>query len=420
LLRSKSVGLPLVACLLALLNATAVSAAEIRFLATGYPVELIRYLEDKVAPEFERLYGAKVSIESANWNNRMDRILVSVVGGKSYDVVSTGFYSVYEEGSQGLLEPLDKYLAEWELTRFFPQPIWEALKWQGQVYAVPQNQELRAIAYNTRLFSEAGLDPNKPPMSWDEMIQAARRLTKLEGDRLAVRGFARSASVGGRSQELFWFMRMAGLPEVDAVTLASNLDKPEAETALVALSELADASRYDLLETPGGFAQGRIAMQRQHPGTLINTLRQNPNIADEYALFAPRQYPASQPVAHGFIYGLAILASSENKDLAWRFISLLYRDDILLELQKLSGFVAGRVDMITRTAQAIHPKIGLFYPMFAYLQASIIPPPRDTAQQILGNLIQQVYNKRISPRDALSNAHQAWSMLLNEWRAMIE
>ncbi|MGI6543404.1 MAG: ABC transporter substrate-binding protein [Limnochordia bacterium] len=419
-MKRKTFGLLLVSCLLVLLNITVAGAAELRFLSAGYPAVLLNYMIEKVAPEFERLYGVKVSIESASWDNRMDKIMVSLAGGMPYDIISTGFYSVYEEGSQGLLEPLDKYLADWELTKRFPQPIWEALKWKGSIYAVPQNQDLRTIAYNTRLFGEAGLDPNKPPMSWDEMIQAARRLTKLEGDRLGVRGFARSSSVGGRAHELFWFMRMAGVPEVDPITLTSNLDKPVAETALIALSELADASRYDLAELPGGFAQGRIAMQRQHPGMFVTALNQNSDIANDYALFAPRQYPTSQPVAHGFINGLGILASSKNKDLAWKFIALLYRDDILLEAQVLSGFMAGRLDMVTRMTQAIHPKISLFYPMFEYLQASIVPPPRNTSQQMLGNLIQQVYNKQMSPQAALLNAHQAWAGLLEEWRATIK
>ena len=57
--------------------------------------------------------------------------------------------------------------------------------------------------------------------------------------------------------------------------------------------------------------------------------------------------------------------------------------------------------------------------MFEYLQASIVPP-RNTSQQMLGNLIQQVYNKQMSPQAALLNAHQAWAGLLEEWRATIK
>jgi N,N'-diacetylchitobiose transport system substrate-binding protein len=419
-MKRKTVGFLLVACLLVLLHVTVAGAVELRFLSVGYPTVLLNYMNDKVAPEFERLYGVKVSIQSSNWDNRMDRILVSIAGGIPYDVVSTGFYSVYEEGSQGLLAPLDAYLANWELTRRFPQPIWEALKWRGQVYATPQNQDLRTIAYNTRIFAQAGLDPAKPPLSWDELIQTTKRLTRLEGDRLAVRGFARSTSVGGRAQELFWFMRMAGVPEVDPITLTSNLDKPAAEAALTALANIAEAARYDLAEISGGFAQGRVAMARQHPGMFVTALQQNPDIGDDYALFAPRQYATSQPVAHGFINGLAILEASENKDLAWKFIALLYRDDILLEAQKISGFMAGRMDMVSRMTQAIHPKIGLFYGMFDYLQSSIVPPPRNTSQQLLGEMMQRVYNKQISPQAALVNTQQTWKGLLNEWRATLK
>lgn len=419
-MKHKIPGLLLISCLLVLLGLTITSAAELRFLAVGYPVKLLNYMNSTVAPEFERLYGVKVSIQSASWNNRMDKIVVSIAGGVPYDVVSTGFYSVYEEGSQGLLEPLDRYLANWELTKRFPQPIWEALKWQGSVYAVPQNQDLRTIAYNTKIFAQSGLDPKKPPMSWDELVQATKRLTKVEGDRLAVRGFARSTSVGGKAHELFWFMRQAGVPEVDPITLTSNLDKPAAEAALTVLADIASAARYDMAELAGGFAQGRVAMARQHPGMFVTVLQQNPDIGDDYALFAPRQYPTSQPVAHGFINGLGILAASENKDLAWKFVSLLYRDDILLEAQTISGFLAGRVDMVTRMTRAIHPKIGLFYETFSYLQASIVPPPRNTSQQQVGDLVQQVYDRKISPTAALENAHQLWTVLLKDWRDTIK
>ena len=149
-------------------------------------------------------------------------------------------------------------------------------------------------------------------------------------------------------------MRMAGV-QVDPITLTSNLDKPVAETALIALSELADASRYDLAELPGGFAQGRIAMQRQHPGMFVTALNQNSDIANDYALFAsamPHVTAGGSRIHKRFGH----IGSSKNKDLAWKFIALLYRDDILLEAQVLSGFMAGRLDMVTRMTQAIHLK----------------------------------------------------------------
>ena len=38
--------------------------------------------------------------------------------------------------------------------------------------------------YNVDHFKEAGLDPDKPPRHWEELVAAAKKLTKREGDRV--------------------------------------------------------------------------------------------------------------------------------------------------------------------------------------------------------------------------------------------
>jgi ABC-type glycerol-3-phosphate transport system substrate-binding protein len=114
-------------------------AQELRFLAVGWPLALTEFVNKEVVPSFEAEHGVKVIINTgANWNNRMDKILVSIAGGVPYDLVCTGFYSPIEEGSNGLLAPLDDYLANWSSTRKYPEPIWNTLKWQGKTYVVPQ------------------------------------------------------------------------------------------------------------------------------------------------------------------------------------------------------------------------------------------------------------------------------------------
>ena len=299
------------------------------------------------------------------------------------------------------------------------QLVWEALSWRGKIYAVPQNHDLRGIAYNQRLFAEAGLDPQQPPQSWEELIAAARALTRLDGDQVLVRGFARSSSIGGYAHELFWFMRQAGVPEVDVERLTSNLNRPEALDALRALAELAEASHFTLPPASGSFVEERVAMQRQHPGLFFRVVEQNPDLADHYGLFAPRRSPSSRPVAHGFVNGLGILAESKAKDGAWRFISFLYEDEVLAGIERVSGFFSGRIDMVERTME-IHPNVVLFYNLFDYFQSSVIPPPRDTAQQEVGRLVQQVYEGRVSPEEALMRSHDLWTRLLAEWSEALE
>lgn len=53
-----------------------------------------------------------------------------------------------------------------------------------KVYGVPFQNSTPLLYYNKEQFKEAGLDPEKPPKTWQELIAAARKLTKRDGDRV--------------------------------------------------------------------------------------------------------------------------------------------------------------------------------------------------------------------------------------------
>jgi hypothetical protein len=51
----------------------------------------------------------------------------------------------------------------------------------GELYGVPFHNSTPLLYYNVEHFKEAGLDPAKPPRTWAELVDAAKKLTK--GDR---------------------------------------------------------------------------------------------------------------------------------------------------------------------------------------------------------------------------------------------
>ena len=57
----------------------------------------------------------------------------------------------------------------------------------GKVYGVPGGNYSLGLVYNRALFAKAGLDPDKPPTTWEEVRTAAQRITAL-GD--GVTGYA--------------------------------------------------------------------------------------------------------------------------------------------------------------------------------------------------------------------------------------
>ena len=53
-----------------------------------------------------------------------------------------------------------------------------------RVYGVPFQNSTPLLYYNVEHFREAGLDPDRPPQTWDDLVVAAKKLTKREGDRV--------------------------------------------------------------------------------------------------------------------------------------------------------------------------------------------------------------------------------------------
>lgn len=66
---------------------------------------------------------------------------------------------------------------------------WNEAQFRGKLYALPFQTGLRALYYNRTHLQEAGLDPDTPPKSLDELDQWALRVTRREGDRLTRVGF---------------------------------------------------------------------------------------------------------------------------------------------------------------------------------------------------------------------------------------
>ena len=75
--------------------------------------------------------------------------------------------------------------------------IWERLQkdsilW-GKKWTIPYTTDTRALLYNRTVMAEAGLDPDSPPLTWDDLHQMAGQITEYDdAGRLDVIGFTPS------------------------------------------------------------------------------------------------------------------------------------------------------------------------------------------------------------------------------------
>ena len=91
----------------------------------------------------------------------------------------------------GVIMPLDDVLKQIgaDTSNLLPASLlW--VSYQGKLYGLPFGQDTYALYYNTDAFKEVGLDPAKPPKTFDELWAYAEKLTKWNDDgSLARAGF---------------------------------------------------------------------------------------------------------------------------------------------------------------------------------------------------------------------------------------
>jgi multiple sugar transport system substrate-binding protein len=131
------------------------------------------------------------------WSEHEKKILTAILSGDPPDVVSQ-FIPVVRWASRMALRPLDDLIAEtgFDTTVFFPA-LWDEVKWQNRTFAIPVWTASYAFFYNKSAFREVGLDPDRPPRTWNEVRHYAKQLTRYDGQgRMTRAGYIPNFSAG--------------------------------------------------------------------------------------------------------------------------------------------------------------------------------------------------------------------------------
>jgi ABC-type sugar transport system permease subunit/ABC-type glycerol-3-phosphate transport system substrate-binding protein len=143
------------------------------------------YLENRGHEiKLERFSG--VAIEGMGMDSRP---LLAIAGRMAPDILYVNFRQSHTYLSKGFIKPLDEYMAELtqeQIDRRVPKPvrpvIHRAVEPGGKKHwwAMPYNVVIRTIIYRKDIFQQAGLDPNRGPRDWNELLDYCRRISLLE------------------------------------------------------------------------------------------------------------------------------------------------------------------------------------------------------------------------------------------------
>ena len=105
----------------------------------------------------------------------------------------------------------------------------------GKVYGVPRTNYSMGLIYNKKLFAQAGLDPNKPPRTWDEVRAAAKKIARLGEGYVGYADYS-AQNQGGWHFTAELYSRGGDVVSADGKT--ATINTPEAKAVLNNLKEM--------------------------------------------------------------------------------------------------------------------------------------------------------------------------------------
>ena len=162
------------------------------------------YAADKIELNF---WHAKASARGKVWNKIVDafnkahpdihvtasyqggytatlqKITTAIAAGATPDVTEIpNRYGTPQFADSGKMIPLNRFMSKEEI-----EDIYEGVRvrfmWKGKLWAIPNATSTTLLYYNADMFKEVGLNPDKPPATWEELVDAGKKLTRdLNGD----------------------------------------------------------------------------------------------------------------------------------------------------------------------------------------------------------------------------------------------
>ena len=221
--------------------------------------------------KFETLYP-NIKVEHILWQPEpgKDRLeyVTAMAGGTGPSVFFNNYSTVIKNYiNQGFCAPLNKYMDNWEeKDNLRSETMALAIK-DEIVYGLPGESSIVMFAWNKKMFEKAGLDPNAPPKTWDDVVEFGKKLTNEKTGEYG------NVLLGGGGIADWWFMFYVWQAGGDITQIESDgrvtlhLTDGPAETALKFYQDMKFVHKItekDTLKDFGGlvtdFCQQKAAM----------------------------------------------------------------------------------------------------------------------------------------------------------------
>ena len=158
---------------------------------TGFNGSIVQQVVNKFNTSQTKYYVE--AIGQPNYDDTINKLNTSLAGGNLPNVVQ-----IYDIGTQRMIDtkrikPVQDFIDQEKLQSLVADlepAVASYYTVNGKLYSMPFNSSAPVMYYDKNAFREVGLDPDKPPQTYDDILAAAQKLVKKDSDGKVVRAGA--------------------------------------------------------------------------------------------------------------------------------------------------------------------------------------------------------------------------------------
>lgn len=268
-------------------------------------------------------------LQGGDWKDMETKLNAAVLSDTYPDVILAPLNSFSSRAALGDYMDITTYIDGWE----DKEDIFEASinigKYKGTNYGIGAFPVPEIIMYRKDFFEEAGLDPEKPPVTWDDLYEYAKKLVQYDESGNVVRGGFDVPMADPNATMLEAFLRQNGNPVIDTVNEKITIVEPSGVETLAFLKQFVTEKLTIPYRrgTDDPVLSGKSAMGIVYLNGIEELLREDPALEDKLG-FIP--FVENKEKASFTGYRVMMIGNTTKyPDEAWEFIKFFYEPDIM-------------------------------------------------------------------------------------------
>ncbi|MFG1693988.1 ABC transporter substrate-binding protein [Nonomuraea sp. NPDC049309] len=306
--------------------------------------------------QYNKTHEGKVTVTIVPSGNFVQKFGTAAASGAGPDITSIDLVFAPYFASKGVFEDLTPVLDSLSWKDGLSEAHKKLAVYDGKTYALPFTAEASVTFYNKDLFKKAGLDPDKPPANYAEMLEAARAIRKLGSDYY---GFTMAGQCGGCNVfEFAPHVWASGGKILSDDGKTAMFDSPEVTDALAFYRQMwTEGLMPPSAKTDGGtvqpqsFQSGKVGMVNLG-AFFVQTL-----VKDKKFDFGATPIVGKDGGTASFAGGdlIGVAKSAKNKAVAYDFVKWATGEEAQTILAQ-NGIVPIRTDLIDKIYAPLDPR----------------------------------------------------------------